>query len=213
MPNWCESYITINCKDEKSAKHVHDSIESWAQKLSVESDFGKNWLGNLLVNAGVYHTKEDVLAPNNLNCRGRLEDLGLADNLVIIQTETAWVPMMKMWKEIVDKVFPEEVEEILYTATEYNNDVFWTNDPDYKGAWYYADERGYAPCATEEEAKKYLLEFSERFSEREIGKEELKNSSVEELIELVKKEADIPRGEMFLLQKYEFVPIESERMD
>lgn len=42
MAYWCETYITINCKNEESAKCVYDSIESWSQKLIVESDWGGN---------------------------------------------------------------------------------------------------------------------------------------------------------------------------
>ena len=53
MPNWCNTIITLNCKDEKTADYVADKIENWTTKSSAKSDFGKSWLGNILVNISI----------------------------------------------------------------------------------------------------------------------------------------------------------------
>lgn len=213
MAYWCETYITINCKNEESAKCVYDSIESWSQKLIVESDWGGNWLGNILINAGVYHTKDELLDDKNLRCRGYIQNLQLDDCSVIIQTETVEHPMMKMWKEIVDKVFPKEVEDVLYTATEINAKLFWTNDPAYKGAWYYEYNGEHDFCASEDEAKQYLLDHVNG----EI--KDYQKYSVEELESKIKEIDKANTGivdswflVLYELFEYEFVPIESEAM-
>ena len=215
MFDCCESWIEIKCKDEKSAELVYGSIEHWTEKLSIESEFGEKWLGNVLVNTGLYANEEELLEKYNDNpsCKGFVNDIRMRDCSVFVQTMTKLVPMMKIWKEIANKIFPQEVEDILYTAREINYKTFWTNDPSYKDAWYYEADDGYDTCASEEDVKRCLLVHVNG----EI--KDYEKCSVEELMaeikDIEKNNTDIVDSLWLILlnlNKYKFVPIESEKM-
>lgn len=118
MPNWCSSTITLRCRNEKYSKAVCNKIASWCKNP-------EEWLGNILIEA-------DACSLENINdgqvrCRGSLIQIKADGRDVILDTETAWAPMLQMWKRICEKHFPE-VENILYKAEEPGCDLFFTND-------------------------------------------------------------------------------------
>ena len=56
-------------------------------------------------------------------------------NQLIINTSTAWSPMMQMWKLVLDKYLPDA--ELIYEAEECGCEIYWTNDPAMKGNYIF----------------------------------------------------------------------------
>ena len=130
MPNWCSTRVTLRCKDEAASHAVYDKLKSW-NKSVMDTDFGDAWLGNILVNSGFCSGEKACYSPS-LRCRGFILWIKTDGQDVLIDTETAWAPMLQMWRIVCDRCFPE-VTKILYTAEEPGMEVFITNDEDIVG--------------------------------------------------------------------------------
>lgn len=133
MPNWCYTNITINCKNAKEAKMLHNKIEEWTTSDYCKNGFGRFWLGNIVGNSGIDSMKDGK--DFSVRCRGTLEylDYKEGENTVSAVTETAWCPMLKMWEKICEKHLTEH--EIIYTAEEPGCGLFYTNDPVLSGVY------------------------------------------------------------------------------
>lgn len=57
-------------------------------------------------------------------------------NTVFIDTETAWVPMLRMWVAFLDKFFPGKEIRLEYVSSEPGCDLYWTNRPDFAGKYH-----------------------------------------------------------------------------
>jgi hypothetical protein len=125
MANDCYTYIDIQFSTEKEAKGACDKIDSWCEKISESGH--DNWLGNVCVNAGIMTLEEVYGSSPKYRCRGSVEYTEVSGDTVQITTDTAWSPMLKMWKAICEKHFPEA--EIVYSAEEPGAGIFFTNDP------------------------------------------------------------------------------------
>ena len=141
MPNWCYTNITICHNDKDKLKAFFDKVEEWRQKPYLKNDFDTyslGWLGNIVGNSGLAEWKvkdngrEDFVP--NISCRGSLQTFELIENSINIDTETAWGPMLEMWKLLCEKYLPGA--DIYYTAEESGNGLFQTNDPDVVGKYY-----------------------------------------------------------------------------
>lgn len=141
MPNWCYTNINIYHNDKNKLKDFFDKVEEWRQKSYLPNDFDKytlGWLGNIIGNSGLAKWgkrkdgREDFIP--NISCRGSLQAFELHDDSININTETAWGPMLEMWKLLCDKYLPGA--EIYYTAEESSNELYQTNDPDVIGKYY-----------------------------------------------------------------------------
>jgi hypothetical protein len=115
--------ITFN-GEEKELKALYGFIDDKEanEKDGLKTDFGNTWLGNYLVRAG--------LDWHDYRCRGSvcyIEELHEGNGAFSVQTETAWEPMVNMWAAIVNKIAPGI--EIIYSAEECGNGIYWTNDP------------------------------------------------------------------------------------
>ena len=134
MPNWCDTEINIYCKSKKDATEVFNTLSEWLNSdLYKMTGFGQEWLGRFLIQAGI--TTYDEIDRCDISCRGRIYDLHQEEEIIEIGTETAWCPMLKMWKVIVDKHFSEKVENILYVSKEPGVGLFYTNDEDWAGEY------------------------------------------------------------------------------
>lgn len=131
MPNWCFSNIKIYYSDQKKLEDFAKLIEMWTSCDAMKNGFGTNWLGNIVLNSGVGTVDEKK--NTDLRCRGTLNNLDVCNGYIDIQTETAWSPMLLMWKKVVDKYLPDA--GIFYTAEEDRMGFFLTNDPDYVGRY------------------------------------------------------------------------------
>ena len=156
MPNWCFTNITLNCKSNDVAKRVHDKIDQWTSTNAIENGFGENWLGNVLINSGC-RKGEEINTTNCPRCRGDIVWLDVSENQVNIQTETAWSPMMEMWREVCEKAFPEEDIEIIYTSEETGMWEFYTNDPYYRDKYIFSNGNHIEYEETEDGVREILL--------------------------------------------------------
>jgi hypothetical protein len=64
-----------------------------------------------------------------VKCRGSLVYVDVSDNLLIVDVETAWTPMLKMWVMICDKYLGENKYKLYYCAEESSAELYVTNDP------------------------------------------------------------------------------------
>lgn len=125
MPNWCLTRITINHENEEKLKELEKLINEWTSKDYMKNGFGLEWLGNIVGNSGVGTVNENP--ETDLRCRGRLTYLECTDDQLLIDTETAWSPMLKMWVKVLEKYLPDA--ELIYQAEECGNGLYSTNDP------------------------------------------------------------------------------------
>ena len=156
MPNWCNTNITFH---GKNAKKLNDLITKWTKESLPDVAFGRKWLGNCLVNSGILEF--DDAAFGKIKCRGIIEYYDLTDDEeLIVETETAWSPMLKMW-DIINKKLNLGLE-IIYTAEEPEFEVYMTNDPSMKDVYavdIYIDKEDYP--------------FGYEIQDYEVSKEEL----------------------------------------
>ena len=135
MPNWCSTDMIIE-GPKREVEAFHKNVLKWTSKNYVENDFGKNWLGNIVVGAGFSYKL--------LACRGAItymdeEITARQDEPGIyyfqVQYESAWTDINGTWETILEKYAPNC--EIYYVAEELGNEYFVTNDRDKK---YYDEE-------------------------------------------------------------------------
>lgn len=108
MPNWCFTQMIFHGEKEE-IEDFHNKIEEWTSKNYQKSDFGVNWLGNILHGAGLGHRIDSET--DGLRCRGDITYLGEVDTFgdsteatFNLDTETAWVPMCLMWREVINTI-------------------------------------------------------------------------------------------------------------
>lgn len=151
MPNWCSTTIDF-IGDEKDVEDLRDKIDLYTSKQYLKTDFGNDWLGNILYGFGLGDRIDNP--SNNLRCRGVItgyDDIEYGGSLCKfrIWTETAWVPMIKMWNAIIKKHYGDRIS-VHWIAEELGCDLYETNDYDrysydtYKvgcrlGDYYYGD--------------------------------------------------------------------------
>ena len=138
MPNWCNTNITINHESETEIEKLEKLINEWTSRDYMENGFGNNWLGNIVLGSGVGTVDTDK--ETDLRCRGTIIDYYRIENQLIINTETAWVPMLQMWVKVLEKYLPDA--ELIYNAEECGFDITCTNDSDLVGKYildYYGD--------------------------------------------------------------------------
>lgn len=135
MPNWCNTSMTIE-GPKAEIESIHRKIKEWTSRNYVENDFGKNWLGNIVVGAGFSYKL--------LACRGLIsfmdeEITARQDEPGIyyfqVQYESAWTDINGTWETILERHAPNC--EIYYVAEELGNEYFVTNDRDKR---YYDEE-------------------------------------------------------------------------
>ena len=157
MPNWCYTNITINHENETELQKLSNLIDEWTSKDYMENGFGNNWLGNVVLGSGVGTVNTDK--ETDLRCRGTIIHSMVTDNQLIIDTETAWSPMLQMWVKILEKYLPDA--ELIYNADECGNGVNDTNDPALEGKYildYYGDEDIESDWEADEETVREVLQ-------------------------------------------------------
>ena len=130
MPNWCYTNITISHHDETKVEDLYKKICEWSHKDFCENGFHDGWLGNIVGNSGI----ADPLGKDAPRCRGTLNSIYFEGGQISLSTETAWAPMLKMWRMLLDKYLPDA--ELIFTAEEPGCGLFETNDPDVIGKYY-----------------------------------------------------------------------------
>ena len=202
MPNWCSTKYAIEGPKEE-IKNLYDKIQEWTSKEYKKSDFGLNWLGNIVLGAGLDYNKTP--------CRGTLTyaetvDGYEEDNLTLsMETETAWTDCTTMWEQIVKKYAPHS--SIYYQAEEPGCEYYVTNDADGR---YYPEKYIIRTYVDDEKAPKTELEKAilKAFPEEETSyydKDDLENELREVFHD---KESTLSK----LIAKLESVNTESENL-
>lgn len=191
MPNWCNTSMTIE-GPKTEIENIHQKIMEWTSRNYVENDFGKNWLGNIVVGAGFSYKL--------LACRGLIsfmdeEITARQDEPGIyyfqVQYESAWTDINGTWETILEKFAPNC--DIYYVAEELGCEYFVTNDRDKR---YYDEEiivLSYLE-KTNPLYQKWNEEFDGNYMTRQFLKESLTNIFGRmPLRKLIKKAEAIPQ--------------------
>ena len=131
MPNWCYTTITINHEDENKLKELENKIDELTSYNYTDNGFGLKWLGNIVGNSGIGTINEN--SETDLRCRGSITYIENFGEQIIIDTETAWTPMLRMWVKLLEKYLPDA--ELIYSAQECGCEIYSTNDPDMVGKY------------------------------------------------------------------------------
>lgn len=199
MPNWCLTRITINHEDESELQKLHDLIKEWTSKDYAKNGFGNSWLGNVVLGSGVGTV--DAGLDTDLHCSGSITYLEPCADQLLIDTETAWAPMLTMWVKVIDKYLPGA--EIIYTAEECGNGLYQTNDPCMKDKYYVEvwdvpdyKEGSFCDCEYEADGVCELLKNILKTDETDI----------EKLLEML---SDSEYSDGMAVHKWDFVELDS----
>lgn len=205
MPNWCNTSMTIE-GPKAEIESIHRKIMEWTSRNYVKNDFGKNWLGNIVVGAGFSYKL--------LACRGLIsfmdeEITARQDEPGIyyfqVQYESAWTDINGTWETILEKFAPNC--EIYYIAEELGNEYFVTNDRDKR----YYDEEIIVVSYLEQSNplyQKWNEEFDGNYMTRQFLKESLTNIFGRmPLRKLIKKAEAIPQtdDEYVIISEVQYV--------
>lgn len=128
MPNWCSTTFKFH-GSQNDLDIFEEKITEWTSKSFAKSDFGSDWLGNVLYGAGLQDRIDNPDPEKRLACRGNIIgwSCGCVDGIMDIWVESAWVPMAKMWVEVI-KVLGLNID-FTFSAEEPGCDLFWIYDP------------------------------------------------------------------------------------
>lgn len=122
MPNWCYTTIVFHSKNVKQIESFQKQVlQIFNGNSSVENDFHNGWLGDY-VNYLLHPLTHD-----DVRCRGSVifvDDVTQIEDSAYfqIETETAWSPMLKMWRLILEKHYPDI--DIAFMAEESGCGIF-----------------------------------------------------------------------------------------
>lgn len=125
MANWCATTIVVENRDIETIRNLKKEFEKAFECNEIKNGFGKMWLGNILSYLGY---NENEVLHGNISCRGEVSYMELCNNTLMICTETAWIPMLKVIVMMVEKYAPDS--SITYSAIEEGCGIYSTNDPD-----------------------------------------------------------------------------------
>lgn len=154
MPNWCSTHIEITGSSE-NIDLLYSKIDEWRSKTKHGD------LDQILELAGI-----DV---EKYSCRGTLESCLLCivkegDEYLVLDTETAWTPMIKMWRAIIEKYVPDV--KLYWIAEEPGCEIYETNDVDYKRFDYdYVIDYSFSAENSPFRSEKLKQYFNERLNE------------------------------------------------
>lgn len=133
MSNWCSTKIEfVGSPDD--INDLHEKLKLYTSKIYSPSDFGKNWLGNILYGFGLGDRIDSEDHTTHIRCRGTLIDISeiiddkndSSKKTFSIDTETAWVPMIRMWTVILTEHYGNRIN-LFWIAQEDGNEVYETN--------------------------------------------------------------------------------------
>lgn len=126
MANNCDTTVNIH-----GSKEDLDTLEkAFNQAFDVKTDnmYEKYWMGRLLLHVG--YTMEDINAGRAPRCRGTVTYFERENDGFVINTDTAWVPMLECFRVFADRLLKrKDSVEIVYSAEEPGCGIYFTNDP------------------------------------------------------------------------------------
>ena len=136
MPNWCSTtYWFHGAKNELEL--LNNKIKEWTSASAMTTDFGDSWLGNIVIGAGYKDRIDNSDSSLCIRCRGTLTDIGDVDGSdnkcsFDLWTETAWVPMGRMWQHVI-KALGLKTVGFSFEAEEPGCELYWVYDPNNYG--------------------------------------------------------------------------------
>lgn len=128
MSNWCITRINITNNDVNELIKFNDLISLWTSKNYMENSFGTDWLGNIVLGAGIGTVDSNLCS--DVECRGMITYCELIDNELLIDIESAWRPPLQMLKLLLSKYLPNAT--LVYDAEESSQNLYETNNPNLK---------------------------------------------------------------------------------
>jgi len=179
MPNWCYTDYYVTSENEEGMKKVEELFKEATSKEKYPTDFGDIWLGNILIEAGIVD-RDGIDSEDCPECRGTLDyfEPYKADGKFGLRfaTTTAWLPMFRMFKMVLDKLVGEDNWEVEYRSYDEFKNFITTNIPDEIGTYIYDIAKDGVSCddcefLTEEKLREYLKEdFPEVEPDEDISK-------------------------------------------
>ncbi len=126
MANWCMTVIKIYSENKDKLTELKGLLKEWTRDDSN--------LGNIVVGAGFGTWNENGYLDSDLECRGGLCYAELCEDCLLIEAETAWKPMLELWVRLLEKYLPDG--KLIYYAEEMGNEIYCSNDPEYKDLYY-----------------------------------------------------------------------------
>lgn len=192
MPNWCRTDITIiSNESDLIHKEMMNAADGRYENI-VKSDFGCDWLGNLLLHIGY---DKDEVDYGDVRCRGWIDYSNVSGSSVRIQTHSAWGPHVLCIEKFAKHY--DENAEVIYVAEESGCELYWTNDS------FYSDTK----CYVETDARNFEAGIYELSYIDKALKEMFPNSN--SLQDAIDEYNDIlsTKDCFFSVNKYEFVEI------
>lgn len=203
MPNWCSTCFCFS-GDKEDIRILSDLLddcidnpEQFENSKYPSVDFGSSWLGYPLIKVGAENCI-NCDGSEHLSCRGSISGVEYDDDgedkqeaSLIVYTETAWCPMIRMWHKIIDALKLTSVK-FCAESEEPGMELYLIYDP--HGLGYFSDEI-YVDTFLPEPQKcpELLLDFDEdRYMDEETFLSMVRESSdkeikgVEEAIAFVK---------------------------
>ena len=140
MPNWCFTHMVFH-GNKKEIEELHAKIEEWTSKSLKPNGFGNNWLGNIIIGAGLgEHIDSET---DRIRCRGELEYVSDVESVsdeeayFEIDQYTAWAPMCALWSAVIDKLEYKSIG-YSYIAEEPGMQIYEIYDPygDFPDSYY-----------------------------------------------------------------------------
>ena len=155
MPNWCMTLVNIKGDDERKLDELADRFEEALKSRYIVTDFGDNWLGNIVfyLEGDEYLPREGETTEHNqraetfintqpMRCRGEVCYIDRDKGELRMDIESAWGPHIEPIKAMVDKYYPEA--KVYYYAEECGNALYMSNYESDKDCYIFdfCDEKG-----------------------------------------------------------------------
>ena len=104
MDTCCTTFCFHGSKEE--IKSFYETITKWSAPVTWSGKTTRSdWLGNILINAGLGDTIDNPDLDKRLFCRGSIIGIGeICDNSFDIWVESAYEPYARMWQEVINKL-------------------------------------------------------------------------------------------------------------
>lgn len=133
MANCCSTRINIIHEDDDKILELENVIKNCSPHEKTSEFFQGFELYHIITKTGIGTVGENK--NTDLRCRGDIVYMENFGSELVIETETAWVPFIKMWVKLLEKYLPDA--QLFYAAEEPGCNVWATNDPNYENRYVF----------------------------------------------------------------------------
>lgn len=120
----CMTCIELYTTDKNELKHFFTKLNEWTSHNTRTNDFGKMWLGNIILNSGLSKSLDGY------PCDGYIDSMdfdgSIADG-IFLDVRTKDLPHLKMWMDLLNIWCPSG-SVLIYTADKDDANLHCTND-------------------------------------------------------------------------------------